>query len=396
MTIKVATQVARKLAAGKFGYSQSDRWSGLGDGHLVEPGNFDCSSSTGAIYYLGGLIDRDVLRGTFYTGNLASKLVGTGQFTAIRVAGWSLAKLKEQARIGDAILGAGHVVYSLGGGLVVSFEADERGRSYGGKRGDQTGREGRIRELYARSRGWSYILRPIPAATFKGRILAAYSRDGVVPRALLKRLARVAPFDGPAWSAFMEAWAVWDTGMTIATDPAMLPVPQSGHAYVVLGSTRPKMRRRLRLALAGLQANPASRVLVTGGTPRATVSEAAYMRGWLVDRGVDPSRILLEDAAASTVGNAKYSLPMLLEAGLSSYTLVSDASHVRRAQVLFAAAQLGIETAGNKPAGLVPTVPLAYDDYTPDPVTTARPVAPAVRAEIVRQVAAVLDLTITT
>ena len=78
MTIAAATKVARALASGPYGYNQADRWSAmsavgkLGAAGLADRGDADCSSSTGMVYYLGGLVERDVLRGTFYTGNLAS------------------------------------------------------------------------------------------------------------------------------------------------------------------------------------------------------------------------------------------------------------------------------------------------------------------------------------
>lgn len=394
MTIAAATKVARRLATGAFGYDQSQRWSGLGDGGLIEPGEFDCSSSTGAILYLGGLVDRDVLRGTFYTGNLVKKLVATGLFTAISVKGQSLAKIRAQLREGDALLGPGHVVYSLGGGKIVSFETDERGRSSGGKKGDQTGREGRIRDLYARSRGWTYIVRPVTAAVLEGRILAAYSKGEPIGKTL-EQLARRAPFDGPRWAWFMDAWQRWDRGMTLAYDPSALAVPSADHVFVVLGSTIAGMDRRLAVALPALQANPASRVLVTGGVQRGEISEAAYMRSWLIDHGVAVDRILTETRSASTIGNAKYSVPILLEAHCTRYTVVTDASHQRRAGVLFLAARLGIETSENRRLVLKSTTPLAVNDYAPDPVKTEGPASTATRREITKEVASLLGLAAT-
>ena len=393
MTIKAFVKVAKRLAAGDFGYSQSDRWSALGTDGLVEPGNADCSSSTGMALLLGGLIDRDLLRGTWYTGNLASKLTGTGLFRAVKVGGWSLTKLRAQVGAGDILLGPGHVVVGIGGGKIVSFEADERGRSTGGRKGDQTGSEGRVREVYARSRGWAYLLRVRSGDDLKGRVLAAYARDAstVAP---LDRLARRAPQDGRMWAAFIAAWRTMDQGMALTFDPGKFDVPAAGHAFVVLGAGGKVLRRRVELAASALADHPGSRVLVTGGKPDAAgLTEADRARGQLVAAGIDPSRIITEGRASSTVGNARYSLPLLMASGVTSYTLISDASHLRRGQVLFLAAQLGIECRQNRTVGLAPVGALAFDDYSPAPVKTAAPVTASTRRTIAAEVASLLGLT---
>lgn len=399
-TIAAATKIARKLAAGAYGYDQGQRWSALGaDGKLKASGELDCSSSTGLIYYLAGFIDRSVLSGTFYTGNLAAKLVATGMFRAIPVKGWSLAKLKAAVKEGDAVVGPGHVVYSVGGGRVLSFENDERGKSFGGRMGDQTGSEGRIRALYARSRGWAYIVRPLSPQELQRRVLDARRTNADVTGPL-KRLTRRSPWDGPRWARFCEQWIAWERGMQLVTDPAKLALPPTGkHAFVVLGSglsdkgtITAKYRRRLALAVTALGLNPDSKVLISGGAPKAGVTEAAAGYAYLIAAGIDKGRIITESRSASTVGNARYSVPILRKLGITSYTLVSDASHLRRASVLFAAAQLGIETTENKVLNLSPTTPLAYNDYAPAKAKTAGPIDATSRATIADEVKALLGL----
>ena len=392
MTIAQCTAVAKRLALGNFGYGQDDRTSALADNGklgvdgLKEPGDTDCSFSMGIIYYLGGLIDRDVLRGTFYTGNLASKLVGTGMFVAISVNGWSLAKIKREAREGDGLLGPGHVVYCLGDGRCVSFENTEKGGSTGGKLGDQTGREGRIRDIYDRSRGWAYILRPVSVATLKKRIIAARAADQSAA-VHLDNLARIAPADGvERWRTFNSLWAGWiRNGLKLAYDADHLVVPTEGHAFVILGSTVSKMKRRVAVALPAILANPASKVIVTGGTKRDGISEAEHMKRQLIAGGVAADRIIKEYRSYSTVGNAKLSEPLLR--GFASYTLVSDASHLRRAAILFLAAQI-------KAYRLVPapTMPLAFNDYGDKPVATEAPASAATRTTISNEVAILLGL----
>lgn len=404
MTIAAATKVARRLASGPYGYSQGARTSAyarngkLGVAGLAAKGDTDCSFSTGLVYVLGGLVDEDVLRGTFYTGNMASKLKASGMFTVTSVRGWSLAKLRKTLREGDSLVGPGHVVYCVEPGKVLSFENDERGKSTGGKLGDQTGREGRIRSLYSRSRGWAYLIRPISGAALQRQILAAH-RAGKSADDALRRYRLRAPWDGPRWTTFMALWEGWEQGMPLAYDPVTLDVPDAGHAFVVLGSAlsksaeiTEKFRRRLALAKLALDANPGSVVLISGGAPKATITEAAAGRRWLIDAGIDPARILTEEKSASTIGNARYSVPILRAKGITSYTLVSDASHLRRASILFAAARLQIETAANRVMSLTPTPPLAYDDYQPRPVKPEGPIDPTSRATIADEVRSLLGL----
>lgn len=404
MTIAAATKVARRLASGPYGYSQGARTSAyarngkLGVAGLAAKGDTDCSFSTGLVYVLGGLVDEDVLRGTFYTGNMASKLKASGMFTVTSVRGWSLAKLRKTLREGDSLVGPGHVVYCVEPGKVLSFENDERGKSTGGKLGDQTGREGRIRSLYSRSRGWAYLIRPISGTALQRQILAAH-RAGKSADDALRRYRLRAPWDGPRWTTFMALWEGWEQGMPLAYDPVTLDVPDAGHAFVVLGSAlsksaevTEKFRRRLALAALALDANPGSVVLISGGAPKATITEAAAGRRWLIDAGIDPARILTEEKSASTIGNARYSVPILRAKGITSYTLVSDASHLRRASILFAAARLQIETGINRVIGLTPTTPLAFDDYAPSPVKPQGPIDATSRATIADEVQSLLGL----
>lgn len=404
MTIAAATKVARRLASGPYGYSQGARTSAyarngkLGVAGLAAKGDTDCSFSTGLVYVLGGLVDEDVLRGTFYTGNMASKLKASGMFTVTSVRGWSLAKLRKTLREGDSLVGPGHVVYCVEPGKVLSFESDERGKSTGGKLGDQTGREGRIRSLYSRSRGWAYLIRPISGAALQRQILAAHKAGKSADEALRRYRLR-APWDGPRWTTFMALWEGWEQGMPLAYDPVTLAVPDAAHAFLVLGSAlsksaeiTEKFRRRLALAKLALDANPGSVVLISGGAPKATITEAAAGRRWLIDAGIDPARILTEEKSASTIGNARYSVPILRAKGITSYTLVSDASHLRRASILFAAARLQIETGINRVIGVTPTTPLAFDDYAPAKVKPEGAIDATSRATITDEVQSLLGL----
>ncbi len=396
MTVTTVLKVARRLASGPYGYGQDDRWGALADNGklgtagLAAVGDADCGTAVGIAWYLGGLIPRSLLKGSWYTGNIAAKTKSSGMFYLVKVSDWPLTKIDATARKGAGLIGPGHIMMNVARGKWLSFEYTEKGTSTGGKAGDQTGREGRIRELYSRSKGWAYLIQPYTGAELLAQAIAAY-RTGSDPAPYLERFARRAPWDGARWAWMMSHWQRWDKGMTLVYDATKLPVPKSGHCYVVLGATIPKMTRRLAVALPGLQANPNSRVLVTGGVVRSGKTEAAYMLDWLLARGIGRNRIILEEQSTSTVGNAELSIPLLVRGGISSYTLVSDASHLRRASTLFLAARVQRETPSNRRLPLKSTAVLAYDDYTPKPIKTALPVTAETRDAIAGNVLTLLN-----
>lgn len=164
MSLTKMNAYADLLDASNVGYDQYERFSfnPARDGLSVIPNReCDCSSSSAAIAKAGGFnVD---MRDPIYTGNFKNKLVEAG-FAAIDVRGWSQSKLYAAVSEGDFLLGPGHVVYIRKPNRWWSAENDERGRSTGGKAGDQTGMEARYRNPYMRSRGWEWILRPVVAA----------------------------------------------------------------------------------------------------------------------------------------------------------------------------------------------------------------------------------------
>lgn len=406
MSITVAglNEAADELAAASLGYSQGAvaRRSHLDrkNRRIVKRKDGDCSMTCGSMAYVAGVPVN--LADPFWTGNIVGRLVASGYYKRIKVPtslNRNLKALTAFLKPGDTLRGPGHVIYVRSASRWWSAEHDERGKKSGGKPGWQKGEKVGYRNPYLRAKLWTEVARLISTAEFKGRILAAYSA-GKSTSALLAKLTRRASWDGPRWSAFIAAWAVLDKGMALPFAAADVTVPAAGHAFVVLGSAlnsdgtlRARTVHRLKLALAGLKLHPASRVLVSGGKPQSGVTEAAAMRTWLTTNGIAPDRILAEANSSSTVGNARYSLPILRREKIASYTLVSDASHLRRATVLFAAAQLGLETADNVKLGITATRPIAYNDYAPAPVATSRPVSAATRKTIAAEVAALLGLT---
>jgi len=180
-----------------------------------------------------------------------------------------------------------------------------------------------------------------------------YQRINDLPnrQATVDSITAASPWQGQLWTEFLARWDAANANTQINTEvPADLPA--EGHVFVVLGSAlkstgaiSAKIVRRLEVAMKALAAYPNSAVLVTGGAPKNGFTEGQVMHDWLVAAGIPETRILVEKKASSTISNATNSMAILqAKPQFTSYTLISDASHIRRAGVLFDAAATAIQS----------------------------------------------------
>ncbi|MGR5063977.1 YdcF family protein [Photobacterium sp. DNB22_13_2] len=119
-------------------------------------------------------------------------------------------------------------------------------------------------------------------------------------------------------------------------------VPTPRHAIVTLGyklnndgSIANPLIQRLEHTLKLATQSPDSLVIVTGGVETAGITEAEQMKAWLVENGINGSRVIKEDKAANTIENAQHSLEILQRHQIQHTTLVSASIHVHRSQILF-------------------------------------------------------------
>src|SRR5699024_2913295 len=95
------------------------------------------------------------------------------------------------------------------------------------------------------------------------------------------------------------------------------------------------------------EAYPDSTLIVTGGVPKAGNTEAELMAEWLVEQGIDEERIIQEPLSTDTVENSLFAMDIVQNEDLEDVTLITSASHMRRALATFNEAnQLLMELAG--------------------------------------------------
>lgn len=108
------------------------------------------------------------------------------------------------------------------------------------------------------------------------------------------------------------------------------------------------LSERINGAYTYLTANPETVAVLTGGQgPRESITEAACMFRELTRKGIDPSRLILEDRATNTIENLRYSIALLEKEAGSCPTrvgIVSSEYHLFRAKCF--ARNLGLDPVG--------------------------------------------------
>lgn len=156
----------------------------------------------------------------------------------------------------------------------------------------------------------------------------------------LPHLAKV----NPAKAAFFKQLFVQALQAQQMNLVAQLPMDlaQKDHYIVVLGYALAKngemqqpLLQRLQTTLQLAQAYPQAKIVVSGGAAVKQQTEAQVMQAWLIKHQVAAERIILENHSANTRENALYTLLQLANQQVAELTLVTSASHLRRALFIF-------------------------------------------------------------
>ncbi|MBW1606388.1 YdcF family protein [Lactobacillus sp. Sy-1] len=137
--------------------------------------------------------------------------------------------------------------------------------------------------------------------------------------------------------------------MDLNTDASKVNGQNNANHYIVIlgfvldskGDIQPTLEQRLNAGLALAKAQPKAKIVVSGGElPQEPKVESEVMKDWLVKNGVAKDRIITETESKDTTQNARNTTKILKSNGAKSVTLVSSASHMRRAYTLFKASEL--------------------------------------------------------
>lgn len=151
----------------------------------------------------------------------------------------------------------------------------------------------------------------------------------------------------------LEAYAPPGTLTQTAVSPVIVVLggtaaPEWGDGYPAEELAGSRLLTAFRLYKAG----KAPKILVTSGITYQTVTgelrtEADDMRDILLDYGVPPAAIIVENRAQTTEQNAFYTAELLRQAGISEIILVTSAYHMQRAGLWFILRGLTVHPVGS-------------------------------------------------
>lgn len=167
---------------------------------------------------------------------------------------------------------------------------------------------------------------------------------------LNQELAQIDETLAAQWKQIMDFWCWTSRNMDCnETDlPDSLPEDNSlcivvlGYGLKSNGAMRSELVGRLRTALAAAEKYPNAYIACTGGGTaqnKRSVTEAGQMADWLLDQGIDGSRIIIENESISTVQNAQFTCRILHEEypQVQHLAVITSDYHLARGALLFQA-----------------------------------------------------------
>lgn len=165
---------------------------------------------------------------------------------------------------------------------------------------------------------------------------------------LAYELSQIDEAQAQAWASIMEYWSYVNNDMTLYSGVLPDGLPDSNALCIVVlgyqlnssGSMRGELIGRLETALKSAEKYPDALIVCTGGGTaknNKNVTEAGQMAKWLMEKGIDEDRIIVENKSMSTVGNARNTCSILAKSypQITHLALVTSDYHLPRASLLF-------------------------------------------------------------
>ena len=166
--------------------------------------------------------------------------------------------------------------------------------------------------------------------------------------ALLNELLLMDEDAGIRWGMVMDLWRFPELGRPLHYDVLPDGLPDTDALCIVVlgfqlnpdGTMKDELVERLKVALNSALKYPNAYIVCTGGGTAAqntSSTEAGEMAAWLVEQGIDKSRIIIEDRSLTTAQNAIFTYEILTSEYpmVRSIALVSSDYHIATGELLF-------------------------------------------------------------
>lgn len=165
-------------------------------------------------------------------------------------------------------------------------------------------------------------------------------------REALVKVNKIAPV--LLWLIVAGAVLVFALGAWVAGF-GFLARPEKSDCIIVLGCRvygtvpSPFLVTRIEEGLRLYREGYGEHIIVSGGQgPGEDISEARAMKNYLMNRGIEESRVIIEDKSTSTFTNLRYAKQKMLEHDLGAAIVVSNKYHLARASLM--AKSLGLDS----------------------------------------------------
>ncbi|MBR4473334.1 MAG: YdcF family protein [Oscillospiraceae bacterium] len=184
---------------------------------------------------------------------------------------------------------------------------------------------------------------------------------------LLSKLREKDPKTADQWEKIMALWKGVNSDLTLNYDVLPDGLEESDALCLVTlgfqlnpdGTMRDELIERLKVALRSAEKYPNALIICTGGgtasgNPDAT--EAGKMAEWLIENGIAPERVIVEDKSLTTAQNAMDTLHILAERypQVNQIAIISSDYHIATGTLLFGAESILLsDDSGSEPYAIV-------------------------------------------
>ena len=167
---------------------------------------------------------------------------------------------------------------------------------------------------------------------------------------LLAELSAVDPSLGMRWGMIADLWRLLQIETPLHYDVLPDGLPDSDELCIVAlgfqlkpdGTMRDELIERLMVVLRSAEKYPNAYIVCTGGgtaSQNPSATEAGEMAKWLISKGVDPKRVIVEDNSLTTAQNAIFTYDILTTQypKVKELAIVSSDYHIATGLLLFTA-----------------------------------------------------------
>lgn len=167
---------------------------------------------------------------------------------------------------------------------------------------------------------------------------------------LLAELSAVDPSLGMRWGMIADLWRLLQIETPLYYDVLPDGLPDSDELCIVAlgfqlkpdGTMRDELIERLTVVLRSAEKYPNAYIVCTGGgtaSQNPSATEAGEMAKWLISKGVDPKRVIVEDNSLTTAQNAIFTYDILTTQypKVHKIAIVSSDYHIATGVLLFTA-----------------------------------------------------------